>query len=109
MPNPKNSSSPRPYQSLQLEPLHTGVVQVTGTAVVDLGIGHNQFVVQLDQVASLAADVNKSPGITWSYGPRLGQFTISAWKATSTTNPTLIAATALVNVAFIAIVDSSVG
>ena len=109
MPAVKNTSSPRPWQSLQNPNLHTGIVSVTGSTVVDLGIGHNNFVPILDQQASLAADVNKSPDFTWAYGPALGQFTIYCWKATSTSNPTLIPATAAVNISFHAIADSSVG
>jgi len=109
MPAVKNTASPRPYQSLQFELLHTGIVTVTGTAVVDLGIGHNNFVPQLEQQASLAADANKATSLTWSFGPKAGQFTISAWKATAAGTTTLIAATAAIQVSFHVIADSSVG
>lgn len=109
MPAIKNTSSPRPYQSKASPLLHSGIVPVTGNAVVDLGIGHANFVPTISQQASLAADVNKSPDLSWAYGPLPGQFTIYAWKATAAGTTTLIAATAAVNVSFTAIADSSVG
>ena len=109
MPAVKNTFSPRPYQSLQDPNLHSGIVAVTGNAVVDLGLGHANFVPSLSLQASLAADANKAPTVTWAYGPAAGQFTIYAWKVTDATHPTLIAATAAVNVSFTAIADSSVG
>lgn len=105
----KNTFSPRPWASKHDPNLHSGIVSVTGTAVVDLGIGHNNFVPQINLQASLAADANKASSISWSYGPQAGQFTISAWKATAAGTTTLIAATAAVNISFHAIVDSSVG
>jgi len=109
MPNPKNTASPFPYRSRHDPNLHSGVVPVTGSAVVDTGIGHNQFVPQLCLQAHLAADVNKAPQLTWDYGPNPGQFTIYAWKATAAGTTTLIAATSAVNVSFHVIADSSVG
>lgn len=109
MPATKNNQSPFPFQSLQNGLFHSGIVSVTGTALVDLGIGHNNFVPQLEQQASLAADVNKSPNITWAYGTKPGTFLISCWKATAAGTTTLIAATAAVNVSFLVLADSSVG
>ena len=109
MPAVKNTFAPRPWQSLMDANLHTGILSVTGSATIDLGVGHNNFVPQLTLQATLAADANKASFLSWSYGPRPGQFTISAWKVTSTSNPTLIAATSAVNVSFHAVVDSSVG
>ena len=105
----KNNQSPRPWQSLQNELFHSGIVAVTGSLLVDLGIGHNNFVPQVVQQASLAADVNKAEKISWAYGPRPGQFVIYAWKATAAGTTTLIAATQAVNVSFTVLADSSVG
>lgn len=109
MPAVKNTSSPYPWQSLQSPLLHSGIVAVTGTVLVDLGIKHNNFVPSVSLQASTAAVANNAPDLTWAYGPLPGQFVIYAWKFTSVSNPTLIAATVAVNVSFTAIVDSSVG
>lgn len=112
MPAIKNTASPRPYQSLQTPNLHSGIVPVTGSAVVDLGIGHNNFVPSINLqtgTATPATIANNAPTVTWNYGPAAGQFTIYAWKVTDATHPTLIAATVAVNVSFTAIADSSVG
>lgn len=109
MPATANTSSPYQYQSLQSPLLHSGVVPVTGSAIVDLGIGHNNFVPSINLQASVAADANKAVTLTWAYGTKAGTFVIYGWKSTSVSNPTLIAATAAVNVSFTAIVDSSVG
>jgi len=110
MPAVVNATSPHPYQSKYNELLHSGIVAVTGSKVVDLGIGHNNFVPTLVQQASLAADVNKAHKLSWAYGSKLGTFVIYAWKVTTlASNPTLIAATVAVNVSFTAIADSSVG
>ena len=109
MPAIKNTFSPRPWQSLQDTNLHSGILTVTGSQLVDLGIGHNNFVPVVTLQASAAAGANAAATITWAYGPLPGQFVIYAWKVTSTTNPTLIAATAAVSVSFTATADSSVG
>ena len=112
MPAVKNNFSPTPYAHRALPGLHSGIVAVTGTITVDLGIGHNNFVPSLTLQASLAADANKASSLTWAYGSRLGTFVISAWKVTTpgaAGNPTLIAATSAVNVSFTAIADSTVG
>jgi hypothetical protein len=109
MPAVRNSFSPRPYQNKSEELLHSGIVAVTGSAVVDLGIGHNNFVPSLDLNAALAAGANNASTLSWAHGPQLGQFTIYAWKATAAGVTTLIAATVAVNVSFTVIADSSVG
>lgn len=119
MPAIKNTFSPRPYQSMGDPNLHSGLVAIptTGSAVVDLGIGHNNFVPSVSlQTPGLttapATAANVAPYVTWQYGPGLGQFTIYTWKVTTggaAGNPTLIAATAAAVVSFTAIADSSVG
>lgn len=109
MPIPKNTASPKPYQSLQDELTHFGSVSVTGTALIDLGIGHNNFVVIPMLQSVLATDVNAASDITWNYGTRPGTFVIACWKATSSSVNTLIASTAAVNVSFYARAGSSVG
>ena len=109
MPATKNTFSPRPWQSQQDGNVHTGVVSVTGSAVVDLGVGHNNFVPCVSLQGSTAAIANAAANVTWSYGPQPGQFTISTWKATAAGTTTLIAATAAVSVSFIAFADSSAG
>ena len=109
MPAIKNTASPYPFQSLHDPLLHTGVVSVTGSLTVDLGIGHNNFVVQPCLKSNLAADANAGVDVTWNYGTKLGTFVLTTWKSTSSSVTTLIAATSAVNVSFIAIADSSVG
>lgn len=105
----KNIFSPRPWQSLQFELLHSGVVSVTGSFTVDLGLGHNNFVPQISLKGSTAANANAASVVTWEYGAQPGTFTIFAWKATAAGTTTLIAATAAVNVSFTALADSSAG
>lgn len=109
MPATANTFSPMPYRSKSHEDLHSGIVSVTGSKVVDLGIGHANFVPSVTLQGSTAANANLAPTLTWAYGPQPGQFTIYAWKATGAATTTLIAATAAVNVSFTAIADSSVG
>jgi len=109
MPVNKNTFSPHPWESRQHPGIHSGIVPVVGSAVVDLGIGHNNFVPVVSLQASLAADANKAASVTWGFGPQPGQFTIFAWKATAAGTTTLIAATAAVNVSFHASSDSSAG
>lgn len=109
MPATANTFSPQPYQSKSHPGLHSGIVAVTGTKVVDLGIGHSNFVPSVSLKASLAADANKAASVTWDYGPTPGTFIIYCWKATAAGTTTLIAATAAVNVSFTAIAASSVG
>lgn len=109
MPAVKNNFSPRPYASHHDPLLHTGIVSVTGSAVVDLGIGHNNFVPIVSLKGSTATIANNASEQTWEYGPGLGQFTIYTWKATAAGNTALIAATSAVNVSFIAIADGSSG
>ncbi len=109
MPAAKNLFSPRPWQSQQDGNLHSGVVPVTGSATVDLGIGHNNFVPTISLQGGTAAIANAASAISWVYGSVLGTFTIFAWKATSSSVTTLIAATIAVNISFTVIADSSAG
>lgn len=109
MPVAKNTSSPHPWQSRQNELLHSGVVSVTGSFTVDLGIGHNNFVVSPGLKGSTAANANAASTVTWDYGPLPGTFTLYTWKATAAGTTTLIAATAAVNVSFTATADGSAG
>lgn len=109
MPAVKNTFSPRPWASHHDPLLHSGIVSVTGSSVVDLGIGHNNFVPTVSLQGGTAAIANAASEQTWVYGPQPGQFTIFTWKATAVGTTTLIAATAAVNVSFIAIADGSAG
>lgn len=105
----KNNFSPRPWQSMQDANWHSGFVPVTGSVVIDLGLGHNNFVPQVSLKGSTAANANLASVVTWEYGAQPGTFTIFAWKATAAGTTTLIAATVAVNVSFIALADSSAG
>jgi len=96
------------FRDINNSGFHRGAVSVTGTKVVDLGIGHNNFNVHLDLLSNLAADANAASNISWNYHPTIkGAFVISAWKATAAGTTTLIAATAAVNISFIAIAGAS--
>lgn len=106
----KNNFSPKPYQNLSNELLHSGVVAVTGSLEVDLGLGHANFVVHPSLYSGLATDANKAAAVSWAHVTgKPGVFKIFAWKATGAGDTTLIAATAAVNISFLAQVDSSVG
>lgn len=86
------SSRPFPYVSPHSPLLHSGVIAVTGTsAVVDLGIGHSNFVptVSMNKAAPGAGDF-----VAWTLGTKLGTFNIF-------TSGTM-------NVSFTAIVGASV-
>jgi len=112
MPAIKNLFSPFPHASGQDPSLHSGVVSVTGSAEVNLGIGHNNFIPSLSLATPLAAAANDASHLSWAYGSTLGTFVIYAWKVTTAGaagNPDLIAATAAVTVSFTIIVDSSAG
>jgi hypothetical protein len=109
MPANKNLNSPFPWASLQDPNLHSGVLACTGSVTVNLGIGHNNFTPTVSVQGGTAALANDAVAITWAYGSALGTFIIYTWKNTSTSNPTLIAATTAVNVSFNVTVDSSVG
>jgi hypothetical protein len=100
----------QPYRDRDNIGTHRGVVSVTGSLTVNLGIGHNNFTVDaLNVKSNLAADVNAASVLSWDYHPTLkGAFVISAWKATAAGTTTLIAATAPVNVSFIAQAGASV-
>ena len=102
-----NASSPRPWQSLQNELFHSGVVPVTGSLLIDLGIGHSNFVPSVALNGSTAANANAASVVTWAYGTQPGTFTIFTWKATAAGTTTPIAATAAVNVSFTVIADSA--
>lgn len=97
------------FRDVENANFHRGVVSVTGTKIVDLGIGHTNFNVHLDLLSTLAADANAASNISWNYHPTIkGAFVITTWKATAVGTTTLIAATAAVNVSFIAIAGASV-
>ncbi len=105
----KNLFSPQPWRSRQDGNLHSGIVAVTGSLLVDLGIGHANFVPTVALNGSTAGNANAASAVTWAYGATPGTFTIFTWKATAAGTTTLIAATAAVNVSFTAIADSSAG
>jgi hypothetical protein len=105
----RNTSSPRPWQSLQNELLHSGIVSVTGSLLVDLGLNHSNFVPAVSLNGSTAANANAASVVTWAYGTQPGTFTIFTWKATAAGTTTLIAATAAVSVSFTVIADSPAG
>lgn len=93
------SPKPLPYQSPVDPNCHRGVVSVTGSKTVDLGLGHNNFYVVLNLKGGLT-DQNKAPVLSWAYGTKKGTFTIQAGKFTAAGDTTIIAATSAVDVQF---------
>ena len=102
-----NTFSPRPYQSPSNPGFHRGIVTVSsGSATVDLGIGHNNFIVS-PSFKGDQGDLEVSPNIAWAYGTKPGTFVLAVSKldiAGTDTDP----ATVDIDVAFIAIADASV-
>jgi len=99
------SARPMPYISPHNNLLHRGVVAVTGTLTVDLGIGHNNFTPSLTMVGGIA-DMTLAYLPSWAYGTKLGTFVITvamrdvgfgAW----------VIATAAANVSFVVVAGAS--
>lgn len=75
----RSNAKPFPYQDLSNPSWHKGEVSVLGTKVIDLGIGHTRFNVQLQlqEAAALAAGVV----LSWAHvTKRKGAFTITAYR-----------------------------
>ena len=72
---------PLPYQSKSLSELHRGLVQSTtsGTALIDLGIGHNNFVPVI-QIKGGATEEALDLMLDWAYGTKPGSFTVLVYK-----------------------------
>ncbi len=80
-----------------------GTTAVTGSSKgIKPGLNRIEEVVPVVK-ASLAADANKADSLTIVIATDRKSFDIYAWKATSSSDPTLIAATAAVNVGWIAV------
>ena len=109
MPAVKNTFSPRPWQSLQDPNLHSGITPVVGSATIDLGIGHNNFVcspsIQLNGSGTEGPLANT---VYWTYGPQPGQISFSVFKRAASFGA-WIPETVSRNVSFTVIADSSVG
>jgi hypothetical protein len=104
-----NAFGPYPYQNPQHPLLHSGSVTFTISREIDLGIGHDNFIVAPTLMADTAAEVNVAPQITWErVAGKPGVFKLFAWKATAAGTTTLIAATAACTVSFVAIAGASV-
>ena len=101
MPASKNLFSPRPYGSAQDPNLQSGVVPVTGSTTIDLGLGHNNFVVS-PHILGVAADGTAQAAVIWNYGPQPGTVTFLVYD-----NGVLSIVAR--NVSFTAVVDSSAG
>lgn len=94
------SVKPQRYVNPNNPLLHAGVVSVTGSLTVDLGIGHRNFIAD---VSVVAADATALGALTvgWTYGSRPGTFTILV-------NDAGVASVAAVSVSFTAQAASSV-
>jgi hypothetical protein len=98
-----NTFSPRPYESLQSPLLHSGVVLTsasTGQVLVDLGIGHNNFVPALNLQGDMTA-AELGLDLAWKYGSSPGQFLISVANGGSPDSTAR-------SISFVAVVGSSV-
>ena len=86
-----------------------GTFEVTGSEEFRVdGVGGSQYVqnVMISHAASSAADANKLAKATWVRSERdPSVFTVYLWKHTSTSNPTLIAATDAVNLSISVLCD----
>lgn len=105
---------PQPYASPHHPNLHSGVVSVTGSLTVDLGIRHDNFVPSVSLNAGSAA-LQPAAGaqlVTWRRGTTAGTFIIEAWEISlaEAAPPVVsyVAATAAVKVSFTAIVGAKV-
>ena len=73
-------SSPVPQYRHPNHPQHQyGVVSVTGTATVETGLGHNNFLVQLCIKGGLTA-LADGCSLAWDYGSKAGTFVITVTK-----------------------------
>ena len=100
------SARPFPYEDRNNPGFHKGVVAVTGSLTVDLGIRHANFMV-FPSIKGGQADLESAPGLAWNYGTVAGTFVISVSKL-DTGNLDTDPATVAVNVSFLAIAGASV-
>ena len=98
------SPSPRPFQSLYSPDFHKGIVPVTGSATVNLGLNHKNFT-PVVSIEGVLAGLALGYVVSWEYGLALGTFIITVAKFNA---GTWIAATVPVNVSFLVLADSSV-
>lgn len=102
-----NTSNWRQYQDPNHPLLHRGVVSVTGTKDVDLGVGHVNFIV-MPCVKGAIANLANAPAIAWDHvANQPGVFRITVGKPTAAGDTTVIAATVAVDVSFVALVNAS--
>lgn len=94
------TARPQAFLSPHHPLLHSGIVEVTGEITIDLGIGHNNFVVAPCVVGGVT-EIGINNGVAWTYGTRLGTFVI-----TLTDDGSLSSAAGTVS--FIAIAGSSI-
>ena len=75
------SPRPFPYQSLNEPSRHSGIVKTSavGVVTVDLGINHNNFLVDLTLQGTIV-DLADAPCFTWAYGTKKGTFVLTCYK-----------------------------
>lgn len=104
---PTASDRPQPYVSPHNPLLHRGEVSFTATQVIDLGINHANYQVNLTLQGGLAAQ-NIAPHLSYVKDTsKPGRFTIYAGKYTGAGDTTIIAATSACTVTFTAIAGAS--
>ncbi len=95
-----------PYRHPNMPQLHYGLVSVTGTLLVDLGIRHNNFLVTSLTVKGGLSALADGATLAWDYGSRAGTFTITVTKQDASFGP-LILATVAKSVVFEALEGNS--
>ena len=74
------SDSPHPHKSPHDDLFHSGLVTVTDTLVIDLGLRHNTFVVTVSFYKD--ADMTGGPTVRWRHNDdNPGTFTIECFEA----------------------------
>lgn len=81
MPPRTASPPPFPYQNPYDPHLHNGIVEVTGSKEVNLGIGHNGFTVDVSAEGSLEDLEVEWAKVTDTRGRATGRFTITVYEA----------------------------
>lgn len=80
---------------------HYGIVTVTGSLEVDLGIGHNNYIVELTLMGAISA-IATDPLFAWDYhATKKGVFVITVGKFDTAFGPLILATTAK-NFSFVA-------
>lgn len=89
------SPKPKPYQSVDMPSVHVGVISVTGTKLIDLGIGHNNYVVSGLEIEGTATEAALAYSKVITKGTKKGTFTITLYKRDASYGPWILATAAV--------------